>query len=116
MNEPEYNYWDWHCIKQDVLFRDKQCVYCHTPLDKYTITIDHYIPKSKGGSNKLENLVAACKECNNKKDNMMPLDFIANVKRKPIEKPIEKDIIKPIIKPIKKESFFFSYCKKIILL
>ena len=30
-------------------------------------TIDHKIPKSKGGTNKPENLVLACSSCNSKK-------------------------------------------------
>lgn len=35
------------------------------------MTIDHVIPKSKGGSNKINNLRPACYKCNTKKSNNM---------------------------------------------
>ena len=37
-------------------------------------TIDHYIPKSKGGSNALENLRISCRECNLSKADQMPMN------------------------------------------
>lgn len=40
-------------------------------------TIDHYIPRSKGGSEFSEsNLVCACMKCNGKKRDLMPEDFL----------------------------------------
>ena len=41
-----------------------ECVYCGS---KKTLTIDHVIPKSKGGKNSWENLVTSCFKCNLKK-------------------------------------------------
>lgn len=43
-------------------------------VDLYTdqfelMTIDHVLPKSKGGTNDLENLVPCCNRCNTKKGN-----------------------------------------------
>lgn len=38
--------------------------------DFYPMTIDHIIPKSKGGSNKLDNLDPMCSGCNGKKGNI----------------------------------------------
>ncbi|NEP52717.1 MAG: HNH endonuclease [Moorea sp. SIO3C2] len=43
------------------------CVYCgaiDTPLE-----VEHIIPKSKGGSNRVSNLTLACRSCNHKKGN-----------------------------------------------
>lgn len=41
-----------------------KCVYCGSTQN---LTIDHVIPRSRGGSNEWNNLVIACRECNHKK-------------------------------------------------
>jgi len=43
-----------------------KCQYCGTTKD---LTIDHVIPRSKGGKSTWTNLVTACKKCNSKKGN-----------------------------------------------
>ena len=56
------------CNRQNVIWRDNnQCQYCanYFPSDK--LTMDHVIPKSRGGQNTWENLVASCMRCNQKK-------------------------------------------------
>ena len=56
------------CNRSNIIWRDhNQCQYCanHFPDDK--LTMDHVIPKSRGGKNTWQNLVAACKKCNQKK-------------------------------------------------
>ena len=56
------------CNRANVLWRDKnQCQYCAKIFIPENLTLDHVIPKSKGGSNKWTNMVAACKKCNQKK-------------------------------------------------
>lgn len=49
-----------------------QCFYCHCAMEFEQFTIDHQIPKSKGGSNRHGNLVAACSRCNTAKGDRMP--------------------------------------------
>jgi 5-methylcytosine-specific restriction endonuclease McrA len=71
-----YDYWLYYELRQKLLARDKHCLYCGKVLDKYCITIDHYIPTSKGGTDSLDNCLAACKDCNNEKSDLMPLNFI----------------------------------------
>lgn len=48
------------------------CGYCESPKD---LTIDHIVPKSKGGKDSWTNLVTCCKNCNSLKDNMDLKDF-----------------------------------------
>lgn len=53
--------------RDNVFKRDGfECVYCGDD-NKKTLTLDHVIPQSKGGPNTWDNLVTACKRCNNEK-------------------------------------------------
>lgn len=45
---------------------DYACVYCGKDERRH-LTLDHVIPQSKGGPNTWDNLVTACKKCNNEK-------------------------------------------------
>ncbi|MFN6537943.1 MAG: HNH endonuclease [Nostoc sp. EkiNYC01] len=51
-----------------------KCFWCGCNLTLNAITVDHYIPLSLGGSNKIKNLRLACNGCNNKRGNAMPED------------------------------------------
>jgi CRISPR/Cas system Type II protein with McrA/HNH and RuvC-like nuclease domain len=46
-----------------------KCSYCGSPKN---LTIDHVIPKSKGGTNRWTNLITCCGSCNRKKGNKTP--------------------------------------------
>lgn len=57
--------------KKNVLIRDGfRCAYCLQ--DGSHLTIDHIVPRSRGGDTVFENCVAACKACNHKKGNQTP--------------------------------------------
>lgn len=47
-----------------------RCQYCGRK--NIELTIDHIIPKSRGGSDSWENLITACVQCNNRKGNRTP--------------------------------------------
>lgn len=54
--------------KRLVHIRDNwECAYC----GEFGDTIDHIIPKDLGGNNKWDNVITACKKCNNLKDNRL---------------------------------------------
>lgn len=56
--------------KKGVLARDSHvCAYCGKP---HANTVDHVTPRSKGGKTSWMNLVAACRECNNRKRDRTP--------------------------------------------
>ena len=48
------------CTKGGVKERDGRCAYCGGPAE----TVDHVLPKSRGGGSTWSNLVAACVPCN----------------------------------------------------
>ncbi len=49
------------------------------------LTIDHVIPKARGGVDSWENLVAACIYCNNKKGDKTPSEANMNLLIKPFK-------------------------------
>ena len=56
------------CTRKNVLLRDGyQCQYCAVKCRPGAITIDHVVPRSRGGKTSWTNLVAACHACNRKK-------------------------------------------------
>lgn len=44
-----------------------QCALNRTIDDPRQLTLDHWVPKSQGGSNRVRNLVLACATCNRRK-------------------------------------------------
>ncbi|HEY8570387.1 HNH endonuclease [Microbulbifer sp.] len=48
------------------------CLYCGESFRRSELTRDHVIPTSRGGADCWENVVAACKSCNNRKGAMTP--------------------------------------------
>lgn len=58
--------------RRGVLRRDAhRCGYC----GKTATTIDHVLPRSRGGADSWENLVAACVRCNNTKGDRTPQEI-----------------------------------------
>lgn len=57
----------------EVLRRDNHaCRYCGQMAPDVKLTVDHVIPVALGGSDKPDNLVAACKDCNAGKSSTSP--------------------------------------------
>ena len=68
--------------RKNILSRDEHvCQYCGGNRD--TLTIDHILPKGRGGQDLWENLVTACKPCNQKKGNRTPEEANMLLKRTP---------------------------------
>lgn len=51
-----------------------RCGYCGNKFRGEDLTLDHIIPKSKGGKNSFENLISACKRDNHRKADRTPLE------------------------------------------
>ncbi len=71
--------------RRAVLVRDNfECQYCGRPAEN----VDHVVPKSRGGSHTWDNVVAACRPCNSRKENRSPADVglrLRHVPRPPHE-------------------------------
>jgi 5-methylcytosine-specific restriction protein A len=51
------------------------CYYCNHEVGPDHLTMDHVVPLSRGGKSKKGNIVPACKECNNKKRYLLPVEW-----------------------------------------
>jgi len=70
--------------RKSIMMRDRfTCQYCHRQFDAKKLTLDHVIPRSRGGGSTWENLVAACYACNNRKADRTPAEAGMALERKP---------------------------------
>lgn len=68
--------------RRNVLERDRHsCQYCNYKGDQ--LTLDHIIPKSRGGKDSWDNLATACVRCNIKKGNRTPKEANMPLARQP---------------------------------
>ena len=75
--------------KKNVLIRDRfKCAYCGARREK--LSIDHIIPKSRGGKMTFENCVAACRPCNLKKGGRTPNEARMYLKVRPYQPTISE--------------------------
>lgn len=74
--------------RKNILSRDdNRCQYCGKHYPATQLSIDHIIPRSRGGSSKWDNLVASCSKCNTKKGGKSPQEAGMKLIRKPIIPP-----------------------------
>jgi hypothetical protein len=54
------------------------CVWClrQLPVGSREASVDHLVPKLKGGPSWIENEVAACRRCNHARGHLAPLDWL----------------------------------------
>lgn len=64
--------------RRESLFRrnGNRCTYCPTILTPETATLDHIVPRDKGGRNCLANLCLACFPCNRAKADKSFVKFV----------------------------------------
>jgi 5-methylcytosine-specific restriction endonuclease McrA len=68
--------------RSNILLRDEEtCQYCGKRTRD--LTLDHIIPRSRGGQSTWENLVASCKACNGKKGNRLLKEVNMRLLRQP---------------------------------
>src|SRR2546423_12189113 len=70
--------------RKNILLRDRNtCQYCGSALSAAELTLDHVIPRSRGGASTWENLVACCHTCNRSKGNHLPYEVNMKPPREP---------------------------------
>jgi 5-methylcytosine-specific restriction endonuclease McrA len=67
--------------RKNILRRDShRCQYCGR--GDVSLTVDHIVPKSRGGEDTWENLITACIPCNNRKGDRTPEEASMSLSRK----------------------------------
>lgn len=51
------------------------CYYCGQAVKHQDLTMDHLVPLARGGRSTKDNLVPCCKECNNQKKSLLPIEW-----------------------------------------
>jgi 5-methylcytosine-specific restriction endonuclease McrA len=70
--------------RKNILLRDRNtCQYCATVLASGELTLDHVVPRSRGGLSTWENLVACCHSCNRMKGNQLLVETSMKLLREP---------------------------------
>lgn len=68
--------------RKEIFARDGwTCVYCGRPTRE--LTLDHVVPRHRGGEHSWENLVSACKPCNHRKAGRTPAEARMAMHREP---------------------------------
>lgn len=69
-----------------------RCFYCEQLITVEDATADHFIPRSRGGSNSIRNKVMACRPCNHNKADLMPSEFFCRIGRPVRRPPLENSV------------------------
>lgn len=67
------------------------CQYCGVQPGSEELTIDHVLPRSRGGTSTWENCVLACLECNKRKSDQTPAEA---------RMPLRKEPVRPVWRPL----------------
>ena len=85
----EREYFSYEEKANFALKSDNRCCHCGKKVFiNYGATVEHFIPLSKGGTNRDINMIMLCQECNEKKDNFIynPDDYLLYLKEEHMEK------------------------------
>ena len=70
--------------RREIFARDRHtCQYCGRTA--HDLTLDHVLPRHRGGAHSWENLVAACKSCNHRKGGQTLDEARLRLQRQPFE-------------------------------
>jgi 5-methylcytosine-specific restriction enzyme A len=57
------------------------CYYCRRDVGARALTMDHIVPLGRGGKSVRGNVVPACKDCNTKKQGLVPVEWTEYLER-----------------------------------
>ncbi|MDI6732642.1 MAG: HNH endonuclease [Planctomycetota bacterium] len=81
--------------RKNILCRDNyQCQYCGKKYSTSALTIDHVVPRYRGGVGEWTNLVTCCNKCNARKGGRLPNEADMKLIRNPQKPKFDREILK----------------------
>ena len=72
--------------RRNIFLRDEhRCQYCSRRLSQQKLSVDHVMPRSRGGGNTWDNVVCACLTCNVRKGGRTPAEAGMHLLRPPVK-------------------------------
>jgi 5-methylcytosine-specific restriction endonuclease McrA len=103
---------EWKFNRKNIMIRDNyQCQYCGKKYSLGFLTIDHIIPRSRGGTTSWVNVVTSCTKCNTKKGGRLPQEAGMNLIKKPQAPKFDHSLMRLLINP--KYSIWKEFIKDI---
>ena len=79
--------------RRNIFERDRYtCQYCRRSPVRSELSVDHVVPRSRGGETSWENVVASCVKCNTKKGGRTPQEARMDLQTKP-RKPAQNPML-----------------------
>jgi 5-methylcytosine-specific restriction endonuclease McrA len=70
--------------RRNIFLRDEnRCQYCGKKFSTHQLSLDHVVPRSRGGQTTWENIVCACLECNVRKGGRTPAEASMRLYQRP---------------------------------
>lgn len=74
--------------RRNIFLRDEnRCQYCGNKFSTHQLSLDHVVPKSRGGQTTWENIVCACLRCNVRKGGRTPAEAGMRLYKPPVKPP-----------------------------
>ena len=110
--------------KKEMEIKGTYCAYCG---EKENLSVEHIIPKAKGGSDNSDNLVYACKSCNSSKGDKLIFHWLSYTNRIPYSEKLDRILAGKYLKELYiihqqretlgvKRDQMEEYCDKCILI
>jgi len=72
--------------RRNIFLRDEnRCQYCGHKFSTHQLSLDHVVPKSRGGQTTWENIVCACLRCNVRKGGRTPAEAGMKLYKRPVK-------------------------------
>jgi hypothetical protein len=68
-------------VSGDAWSMSRRCAYCDRPLKRSEVSVDHLLPRSRGGDDSPANLVVCCRQCNDAKGNKTVEEWIDGIRQ-----------------------------------